>query len=94
MSLLSKLFGGGSDSGDGRKGAEPEIYKDFRIFPDPVREAGGHRVAARIEKEVDGETRIHRMIRADLCTAEDEAREISARKARLLIDEQGERLFG
>ena len=89
MSLLSKLFGGGSSPQ-----VEPEIYKDFRIFPEPVKESGGYRVAARIEKEVGGETLSHKLIRADTCTAEDQAREISTSKAKTLIDERGEALFG
>ncbi len=91
MSLLSKLFGRG---GAPKTEAEPETYKEFRIFVEPIREASGYRVSARIEKEVDGETRSHKLIRADICGSEDEARVISAGKARQMIDEQGERLFG
>lgn len=89
MSLLSRLFGGGSGPE-----AEPETYKGFRIIPEPIKEAGGLRVCARIEKEVDGETRTHRLIRADMCNSEDQAREISTAKAKTLIDEKGEALFG
>ena len=88
MSLFSKLFGGGKPA------KEPELYKEFRIFPDPQSGSGGYRLAARIEKEVGGETKTHQMIRADQIQDAEEAEAFSIRKAKQLIDEQGERLFG
>jgi hypothetical protein len=91
MSLLSKLFGGGAKSAPK---AEPVLYEGFQIFPEPMKEAGGHRVAARIEKEIDGTIKSHQMIRADLIASPDEATEVAIAKARKLIDEQGEHLFG
>jgi hypothetical protein len=94
MSLLSRLFGGGSAAkAPASASVEPEIYKDYRIFVEPIREAGGHRVAARIEKEIGGAVRTHRMIRADLSESVDLARETSLRKAKLLIDQMGEAIF-
>ena len=90
MPFLSKLFGGGPAR---KSEEEQEIYKDFRIVVDPIREAGGFRVAARIEKEVDGEILSFQLIRADVCRSESQAREVSSAKARQVIDEQGERLF-
>ena len=85
MPLFSKLFGGGAS-----KDAEPETYEGFRITAAPEKEAGGYRLAARIEK--DGKT--HRLIRADVFSSEDEARAASVTKAKQVIDEQGEGLFG
>lgn len=90
MSLLSRLFGGRSAP---KPEPEPEIYRDFRIFLEPIGEGGRFRVGARIEKEIAGETRSHRMIRADVGDSADQANEIALRKAKLLIDEQGSRLF-
>ena len=89
MSLFSKLFGGGAP-----KDAEPETYEGFRIFPEPMKEAGGYRLAARIEKEIGGETRSHRMIRADVYSGQDEARAASVAKAKQMIDQMGDGLFG
>lgn len=90
MSLLSRLFG--------TKPSEPktksEDYKGYRVTPAPIREGGQFRVAARIEKEVGGTPRAHQMIRADTMASLDEATAASLRKARQMIDEQGERLFG
>ena len=89
MSIFSKLFGGG-----GKPAKEPEIYKDFRIFPEPQSASGGYRLAARIEKEIAGETKTHHLLRADQIQSLEEAEAFSIRKAKQLIDEQGERIFG
>jgi hypothetical protein len=88
MPLFSRLFGGSSAP---TSEPEPEIYKDFKIFAEPANEGGRFRVAARIEKEIDGEAKSHHMIRADTFDSADAAREASAAKARQLIDEQGVR---
>lgn len=88
MSLLKKLFGGAAS-----KTPEPETYKDFRIIAEPAREAGGFRLAARIEKEIGGELKTHHLIRADVFQAEDEARSFAIAKAKQLIDQLGEGLF-
>ncbi|MEJ1990709.1 MAG: HlyU family transcriptional regulator [Maritimibacter sp.] len=88
MALFSKLFGGRA-----APEVQPELYNDFRIYPEPIKESGGYRVAARIEKEVGGELKTHQMIRADTSQSEDEAREISLRKAKTFIDQMGEGIF-
>ncbi|MDU8942112.1 HlyU family transcriptional regulator [Ovoidimarina sediminis] len=90
MSLLSKLFGGGGSEPEPRK---PEIYKDFSIFPDPMKEGSRYRIAARIEKEIGGEVKVHRLIRADTLESLDAAVEASLGKAKTVIDQQGERVF-
>lgn len=90
MSILSRLFGGPAAQ---KPEPEPEIYKDFRIFAEPVKAAGGFRVAARIEKEIGGAVRTHHMVRADTCESEATAREIATRKAKALIDQQGEAIL-
>jgi len=92
MSLLSRLFGG-SSTPKPEPEREPEIYKDFRIFVEPLKVAGGFRVAARIEKEIDGALRTHHMIRADTCDSLDTAREVTTAKARMLIDQQKTAIF-
>lgn len=92
MSLFSRLFGsksGTSDSSDAAAG-KAEEHKGFRITPKPIREGSQFRVAARIEK--DG--RVHELIRADTMASQDEALSLSLSKARQMIDEQGEGLFG
>ena len=51
------------------------------------------RIAARIEKEVNGEVKTHRLIRADTLESHGAAVEASVGKAKLLIDQLGDRLF-
>jgi hypothetical protein len=90
MSILSKLFGGG---GSKAASTPAEEYEGFRITAAPQADAGGHRICAVIEKEIDGETKTHTMIRADMCQSRDEAVTSSTVKAKRLIDEQGEAIF-
>ena len=85
MSWLKTLFGGKPQA----DAAEAEEYKGCRITPSPIADGGQFRVAARIEK--DG--RVHELMRADTCASRDEAVGISLRKARQVIDEQGDALF-
>ena len=47
-----------------------------------------------IEKELDGQIRTHQMIRADTYQSADAATEASLFKAKQLIDQQGEAIFG
>ena len=91
MSLLSRLFGGSSDS---KSNVEPVPFQDFSIFVEPERADGGYRISARIEKEIGGEVKTHRMIRADVMNDADAAASASVAKAKAFIDQEGERLFG
>lgn len=85
MSLFSKLFGGGS-----QPEPERETYEGFTITPTPAREGSRFRIGATIEK--DGKT--HHLIRADMLETLEDANAASLRKAKQMIDEQGQRLFG
>ncbi len=89
MSIFSKLFGGGKP----KPQAEPIHHNDCLIYPEPQSEQGGFRVAARIEKDFDGETKTHQLIRADKCQSMEEAVETSSLKAKMLIDQQGDSIF-
>ena len=88
-SFLSRLFGKPAAA----SAPEPVLYKDCRIFAAPIRETSGFRVAARIEKDIDGQVRIHQMSRADTFTSRDEAEAMSVTKARQAIDQLGASLF-
>ncbi len=91
MSLFSKLFGNGKQSSP--KASAMIVHDGFRIAADPIREGSQYRVAATIEKEIDGETKTHRLIRADTLGDAESAAQASVDKAKKLIDEQGDRLF-
>lgn len=93
MSLFSKLFGGGG--GDGAASEVQAIeHEGFAIYPEPVKESNGYRIAARIEKEIGGELKSHMLIRADTLDSLDGATEATVNKAKQVINEQGERIFG
>lgn len=88
MSFLKKLLGGSVAA------VEPIPHDGFLIFPEPMKDAGGFRLAARIEKTVGEDTKVHQLIRADTFSSQEEAAEAATNKARLLIDQMGDALFG
>lgn len=92
MSILKRLFGGG-DGGAKAATATGEEYAGFMIYAAPVKEAGGYRVSARIEKEIEGELKTHQMIRADVVSSHEEAMTTTTLKAKSLIDQQGDAIF-
>ncbi|WP_207061832.1 HlyU family transcriptional regulator [Motiliproteus sp. SC1-56] len=85
--LIRKLFGGASETPPAPEQAE--VYNGYEITPCPQPADGQFRIAAFIRK--DG--REHHLIRADILPTRNECIEHSLRKARTLIDQQGERLF-
>lgn len=93
MSFFKKLFGGG---GSGAKKDQPIDSVDhhgFTIETKSMDADGQFRVCADISKEVDGEVRTHRLIRADIFPTKQGASDESIRKAKIMIKEQGDRLF-
>ena len=91
-SILSRLFGSGSGGGEA-KTADPVEHKGFTIIAAPRSDGGQWITAGTISKDVGGELRSHDFIRADRHTDRDSAVEYSTRKAKQIIDEQGDRLF-
>ena len=89
MNFFSRLF-----TKTAPAAAESVLHKDCRIIPQPVRDGGSYRIAARIEKEFGGETKVHNLIRADTRTSLDEAKDASIAKAKQAIDQLGDALFG
>ena len=89
MNFLSRLFGRFEP-------AAPTaiLHKDFRIFPQPIKEGGVFRIAARVEKDFGVEIKTHTLIRADTRTSMDEATEASITKAKQAIDQLGDTIFG
>ena len=97
MSFFKKLFGFGSGDGIGAQAtpvASAVEYKGFTIRPAPYKSDGGqYQVAGVIEKDINGVRHEHRFIRADRHPTLQDATEIALAKARLIVDEQGERMF-
>jgi len=95
MSFLKALFGGGRKSAGGgaAKAAAEEEYKGFLIKATPTPIGSEHQLAGTIEKEVGGELKTYRFVRADRLGSRDEAASRALVKGRQLIDEQGDKLF-
>lgn len=94
MSFLKKLFGGGgeADSGGG-KVLDQEEYNGFIIKALDMRAGSEYQLSGSIEKEIDGELKVHNFIRADRMPSADQVAAAALGKGRQIIDEQGERLF-
>ncbi len=90
LSSLKSIFSGGEVAPK-----EPEVmssveYIGFTITPAPVQEAAGFRVNGTIYK---GE-QSHVFIRADTLPSAEMCAEEMVRKAKQMIDQQGDRIFG
>lgn len=94
MGLFSKFFGGGGGGSDGaaREGNEVD-YQGFKITPAAQPQNGQWLTAGVIRKEVGGEVKEHRFLRADTHASAEAANDFAVIKARQIIDEQGERIF-
>ena len=76
----------------GSAGATLE-HKGFLITAAPFRNEGQFQTAGTITKEVGGEMKEHKFIRADRHASHEDAVTFSLSKGRQIVDEQGERLF-
>lgn len=98
MSFLSRLFGGGAkeaavtDPSAAKVVSEVE-HKGFLIQATPFKEAGQFQTAGVIVKEVAGERKEHRFIRADRFPSLEEAASFAITKGTQIVDEQGEQAF-
>lgn len=93
MSFLKKLFGLGSGGTSAPAPAPAVEYQGYRITAAPFEAEGQFQTAGTITKEIDGEVKEHRFIRADRHPSYEVAVEFAVGKARQIIDEQGERIF-
>ena len=99
MSILKKLFGGGGTRGG--NGASPpmtvvaeQVIDGVEVEAAPMPEGSGqYRLCALLSKEIGGEVKTHKLIRADVFPSRDDAVEAAFRKARRVIEEQGDALF-
>lgn len=96
MGFLSRLFGGSSKSqgsGDEYANVEPILYKEFSIFPSALKEGSQYRVAGKIEKVIDDQCRSHRFVRSDVLASQQDANDLMVTKAKVFIDQMGDRIF-
>lgn len=73
--------------------ADAVEYKGYRIRPAPYRAGSSFQTAGSIEKDFPDGMKEHRFIRADTYTSADEAVEFTVTKGKLIIDQEGDRIF-
>lgn len=95
MSFFKKLFGGGSASDEpaGDKVMGEESYKGFAIKAIEMKVGGELQLAGLIEKDIGGELKTYRFIRADRMSSRDDLVVLALSKGRQIIDEQGEQIY-
>jgi len=91
--LWRRLTGGSGADADTDTGREALDYNGYRIRPAPYPSKGQYQTCGIIEKEVAGETKQHRFVRAETHPSREGAVDFSISKAKQMIDEQGDRLF-
>jgi len=100
MGILSGIKNLFKTSGEEQIDVEAEEtieYKGFNIVPTPMPEGSQFRVAATISKdqgETEAELKTHQLIRSDIIPSRDECINITVRKAKMMIDQQGDGIFG
>lgn len=94
MSFWKTLFGGSGNGGKQEPAEEPVEHNGFTIRATPFSEGGQYQTCGIISKEIGGEMKEHKFIRADRFASREDAVEVTLRKARRMIDEQGDRIFG
>jgi hypothetical protein len=92
--FLRRLFGGGEAGAPRGKPGKAVEYEGFTIVPEPMRSGGGFVTAGLIRKDFPDGAKEHRFIRADTHASFEDAETFAVTKARQIIDELGDRLFG
>jgi hypothetical protein len=98
MSFWKSLFGGakGSPAGVAGTPAAPIRtieHEGYLIEAMPFLDGGQYLVAGTISKEIGGERREHKFIRADRCPTIEDAAEMTLRKGKQIIEQSGERIL-
>ncbi|HRJ70008.1 MAG TPA: HlyU family transcriptional regulator [Beijerinckiaceae bacterium] len=93
MSFLKKLFGLGGDGGGAAAQAPAQEHNGFTVRAMPYQEGGQWQMCGVISKEINGEVKEHRFIRADRFPGREDAVEFTFAKARQIIDMNGEKIF-
>lgn len=94
LNFFRTSFGLGKGAAGADKAAEATEYEGFTIVPAPRKHAAGWLTAGTIRKNLPDGVKEHQFIRADTYASWDDAVAFCVRKAKQIIDEQGDRLFG
>jgi hypothetical protein len=95
MSFLKRLFGmgGGGDAAGSTAPVREVEHKGFVIRATPFKEGGQFQTCGTVSKEIGGEMKEHRFIRADRFPSVEGAADHAIFKGKQIVDEQGERVF-
>jgi hypothetical protein len=93
MSFFKRLFGSRSDGMTASFAPETQDYKDHTIFAEPVKDNNQWRLAGRVTKLIDGETKEHKFVRADVFSSREDAVTFAFKKGELIVDQMGKSLF-
>ncbi len=89
IAVIKSMFAGGEKAQPQATPQDAVEYQGFEIIPQPQQEGGQYRVNALVRK--DGKE--HRFIRSDLVFSEADCVELTVRKAKMTIDQMGDRIF-
>lgn len=97
MSFWKNLFGGGG-GGSASKSIEPavvaeEVYKGFTVKSLIMPVGSEYQLAGLIEKEIDGELKSYKFVRADRFSSKEDVVSFALAKGRQIIDEQGDGIY-
>lgn len=92
--LLRNLFAAGSPGPGREDGGATVDYKGYRIRPASRREGSQWLTVGVISKDFGGEVKEQQFIRADTYSSKQDADACAVTKARQIIDERGDNLFG
>jgi hypothetical protein len=90
---LARLAGGTAGA-SGEPAAAAVEYKGYRIRPTPYRANDHYQTAGTIEKDAPEGVKEHKFVRADTHNSRDDAIAFTVAKAKQIIDQQGDRMFG
>lgn len=98
MSFFKKLFGGSDSAAKDEDASAAKVLKEvehegFMIRATPFKQEGQFQTCGVVSREIDGQLREHRFIRADRFADADTAAMTAIQKGKQLIAEQGERMF-
>lgn len=93
MSFFKRIFGARSTGVTASFAPESQDYKEHTIFAEPVKDNGQWRLAGRVTKSIDGQTKEHAFVRADMFSSREDAVTFAFKKGELLVDQMGKSLF-
>ena len=94
MKFLRGLFSPRS-APSGTPQAEASVeHNGYTITPAPEKGPGGWRIAGTISKELDGDRKVFEFGRADTAPDREAIVAMTIEKAKRIIEEQGDRMFG